>query len=93
VTAVTAVIAVSAVIAVIVGIVLSGPVRASHTVAKGPVPPAAVVTARRLLRRDIRVGRDRHDPLRSSRSHGGHGPTVGAVTAVTAAGAAPPGAP
>jgi hypothetical protein len=78
--AVTAVTGVSAVIAVIAEIVSSGPVRAARTVAKGAVSPVTAVPADRLCC-DLRTGRDRRDPSRSSRSHGGHGPTVGAVTA------------
>jgi hypothetical protein len=69
------------VIAVIAGIVSSGPVRAAHTVAKGAVSPVTAVSAGR-LRRDLRAGSDCRDLSPSSRSHGGHGPTVGAVTAV-----------
>jgi hypothetical protein len=88
--AVISVIAVIALITVtvIAGIVLSGPVRAARTVAKGAVSPVTVVTAGRLCR-DRRAGRDRRDPPRSSRSYDGHGPTTGAVTAVTVAGEAP----
>jgi hypothetical protein len=64
---VTGVIAVSSVIA---GIVLLGPVRAARTVAKGAVLPVS-----------SRAGRDRRDPSRLSRPHGGHGSTAGAVIA------------
>jgi hypothetical protein len=62
-------------------------------------PTAAAVIARGRASRDLRVGsdtevtggtapRNRCDPPRSSRHHGGHGHTAGAVIAVTAAGAA-----
>jgi hypothetical protein len=78
--AVTAVTGVIAVIAVIAGIISSGPVRAARMVAKGAMSPVTAVFAGR-LRRDLRVGRYRRDSSRSSRSHGGHGPTVGAMTA------------
>ncbi len=79
--AVTAVAGVIAVIVVIAGIVLSGPVGAARTVAKGGVSSVTAISAGR-LRRNLRAGhRDRRDSSRSSRSHSGHGPTVGAVTA------------
>jgi hypothetical protein len=67
VTAVTGVIAVSAVIA---GIVLLGPVRAAPHGGQGS-----------RASRDLRAGRDRRDPSRLSRPHGGHGPTAAAVIA------------
>ncbi len=64
-TAVTGVIAVSAVIA---GIILLGPVRAAPHGGQGS-----------RASRDLRAGRDRRDPSRLSRPHGGHGPTAAAV--------------
>jgi hypothetical protein len=68
----TAVTAMIAVIAVIAGFVVSGPIRAAHTVAKGGMTPVTAVIDGR-LHRDLRAGRDRRDSSRSSRSHGGHG--------------------
>jgi hypothetical protein len=54
--AVTAMTCVIAVIAVIAGFVVSGPVWAASTVAKGAVSPVTAVIAWR-LRRDLRAGR------------------------------------
>jgi hypothetical protein len=62
-----------AMIAVITGIFMSCPNRAARTVVKGGVTPVTAVIAGR-LRRDLRVGHDRRDSSRSSRSHGGHRP-------------------
>jgi hypothetical protein len=68
--AVTAVTGVIAVIAVIAGIVLLGPVRAAPHGGQGGRSS-----------RDLRAGRDRRDPSRLIRPHGGHGPTAAAVIA------------
>jgi hypothetical protein len=70
---VTGVIAVSA---VTTGIVLLGPVRAAPHGGQGS-----------RASRDLRAGRDRRDPSRLPRPHGGHGPTAAAVIA---RGACPP---